>query len=157
MNEVSRRLEIAFENVARTGMADMPFVNGALHVEAVGFHEWQGQWLGILVTPWSINVQLLPGTGPWPKLPAGGERFVDLPSGRFRFIVAVDAGLGEYHACSLFSPALEFQDHDAARATATEALRALLTPEATDEIAKPRALSRREFLRGCQKGLANEH
>jgi [NiFe] hydrogenase assembly HybE family chaperone len=155
MNEVSRRIEIAFENVARTGMAGMPFLNAALRVEAVGFHEWQGQWLGVLVTPWSINVLLLPGSGAWPKLPAGGERFVDLPAGRFRFTAASDAGLGEYHACSLFSPALEFQDHDAARATATAALSALQATEPAGDHRPPRVLSRRDFLRGCPTGQAH--
>jgi len=136
-------------------MVGMPFVNDALRVEAVGFHQWQGQWLGILVTPWSINVLLLPGSGAWPKLPAGGERFVDLPAGRFRFVAASDAALGEYHACSLFSPALEFEDHDAARATASAALRALQEPEATRGQGPARGLSRREFLRGCSKGQAS--
>ena len=155
MNDVARRLEIAFENVARTRMAGMPFVNAALRVEAVGFHEWQGQWLGVLVTPWSINIVLLPGRGPWPRLPTGSERFVELPAGRFRFIAAFDAGLGEYHACSLFSPVLEFQDQEAARATATAALEALQEPGRGEGEARPREISRREFLRGCPKAAAN--
>ena len=146
MSEIARRIEIAFERVARTRMADMPFLNPALRVEAVGFRVWQGQWLGVLVTPWSINVLLLPWSAQWPRLPTGAERFVDMPAGRFRFAAGFDPGLGEYHACSLFSPALEFADHAAARATAVAALDALLDP-ATDSAARPRTYSRREFLR----------
>jgi [NiFe] hydrogenase assembly HybE family chaperone len=141
----ARRLEAVFTNVARTRMAGMPFVNVALRVEAVGFREWQGQWLGVLVTPWSINVLLLPRSGDWPRLPMGTERFVDLPAGRFRFIAGFEPSLGEYHACSLFSPALEFADHDAACATASAALEALLTPQAGP--AQTHRYSRRDFLR----------
>lgn len=149
MSEVARRLEAAFGQIARTRMAGLPFLNPRLHVEAVGFREWEGQWMGVLVTPWSINLVLLPGSGAWPRLPAGAERFVDLPAGRFRFHAAFDATLGEYHACSLFSPALEFADHEAARATAEAALRAIHDPAGARQGA-PNAggLSRRAFLRG---------
>ena len=146
MNEVARRVEAAFERIARTRMAGLPFVNPALRVELVGLREWGGQWIGVLVTPWSINVLALPGRGPWTSLAAGAERFVDLPAGRFRFIAAAEESIGEYHACSLFSPALEFRDHEAARAAASAALAALLDPAASGEA--PPGLSRREFLRG---------
>jgi [NiFe] hydrogenase assembly HybE family chaperone len=148
MNEGVRRLEVAFENIARMRMAGLPFLNPELRVEAVGFREWEGQWIGVLVTPWSINVVLLPGSGPWPHLGAGAERFIDLPAGRFRFIAATDPGLGDYHACSLFSPALEFTSHAAARATAEAALAALFDAGTSDERAPAAPLSRRDFLRG---------
>ena len=150
MPEAVRRLQAAFEAVARTAMAGLPFVNPRLRVEAVGFREWHEQWLGVLVTPWSINVVLLPGSGAWPRVPFGAERFVDFPAGRFRFIAGSVEGLGEYHACSLFSPALEFADHQTARATAEASLLALHDPLMAAQ-ASPRAqgLSRRDFLRGC--------
>ena len=147
MPEAIRRLEEAFEQVARTGMAGLPFVNPRLRVEAVGFRDWEGQRLGVLVTPWSINLVLLPGAGEWPRVAHGSERFVTLPGGTFRFIAGSVEGFGEYHACSLFSPALEFADHAAAQATASAALAAVLDPATSG--AAPRALSRREFLRGC--------
>jgi len=152
MAEVARRLEIAFGNVARTRMAGLPIVNPRLRVEAVGFDEWEGQWLGVLVTPWSINILLLPGRGPWPRLPTGTERFVDLPAGRFRFIAAFDAAIGEYHACSLFSPALEFADHEAARTAAQAALLALHEPQDAARAPRTSGFSRRDFLRGRRTG-----
>ena len=153
MPEVARRLEIAFENISRTRMADMPLANPALRVEAVGFREWRGQWLGILVTPWSINAMLLPRAADWPRLAAGAERIVEMPAGRFRFVAGFDAALGEYHACSLFSPALEFVDHAAARTAAAAALDAMLAPAAERERAgEPGAFSRRDFLRGRLSG-----
>jgi [NiFe] hydrogenase assembly HybE family chaperone len=148
MSEGARRLEVAFENIARTRMAGLPFLNPQLRVEAVGFREWEGQWIGVLITPWSMNVVLLPGAGPWPRVAPGIERSVDLPAGRFRFIAATDPGLGDYHACSLFSPALEFASHAAARATAEAALVALFDAGNGAEVAPPAPVSRRDFLRG---------
>ena len=146
MLEVARRLELAFDRIARTSMAGMPLANPALRVEAVGFREWNGQWFGVLVTPWSINAMLLPRSGDWPRLATGAERLVDLPGGRFRFVAGFDAATGEYHACSLFSPALDFADHPAARAAAAAAVDAMLDPGTSRSSAAPRKLTRRAFL-----------
>jgi [NiFe] hydrogenase assembly HybE family chaperone len=141
----SARIAEVYAGIWHTRMADVPILNARLRVEAVGFREWDGQWLGALVTPWSLNLMLLPGTGAWTSLPSGRERFVDFPAGRFRFISAHVAPLGESHGCSLFSPVLEFADHEAARLTAAAALAALFDPPV--EMA-PATLSRRAFLSG---------
>lgn len=119
------RVAQAYERIWRTRMEGLPFLNAALRVEAVGFREWDGQWLGALVTPWSLNLVLLPGRGRWTTLAAGAERFVAFPAGRFRFIAGHEASLGESHSCSLFSPVLEFADHEAAHLTAQAALAGL--------------------------------
>jgi [NiFe] hydrogenase assembly HybE family chaperone len=169
-DDPSARVAAAFERIRRTRMEGLAFLNGLVRVEAVGFRPWQGQWLGALVTPWCLNLLLTPGEGEWAALPAGGERFVDLPAGRFRFIANADDEAGEYHACSLFSPVHEFADHDAARATAEAALVALfdaaLAP-APDPLAAERAsgapvaaaepapVSKRDFLRGRFPGTSH--
>ncbi len=153
------RLEATFTRIWRTRMAGLPFLNPALRVEAVGFRPWQGEWLGVLVTPWSINVVLMPGEGAWPRLHIGEERIVAMPAGRFRFVAGADDELGEYHACSLFSPALEFADHETARATAEASLAALFDganapgpdsyrPSDPPPPDQPSAVSKRDFLRG---------
>lgn len=146
------RLEAAFTRIWRTRMAGLPFLNPALRVEAVGFRPWQGQWLGALVTPWSVNLVLLPGEGDWTSLPKGAERFVDMPAGRFRFIAGVDGDVGEHHACSLFSPALDFADHESARAVAEASVAALFDAANAEAAAVrgdgPSAVSKRDFLRG---------
>ena len=160
----SPRLVAAFE-AAAVRMEGLAFVNPALTVEAVSFAPWEGHWLGVLVTPWFVNLVLMPGEGPWESLPAGAERFVALPAGRFRFIAGHDAELGEHHACSLFSPALEFADHETARAVAASALEALFdagNADAPDSagsrgtaIAPAReaaAVSKRDFIRGRFSG-----
>ena len=52
-------------------MQGLGFVNPALRVEAVAFEPWDGHWLGVMVTPWSINLLLLPhdpaGLAPDPR------------------------------------------------------------------------------------------
>jgi [NiFe] hydrogenase assembly HybE family chaperone len=157
------RLEAAFTRIWKTRMEGLAFLNAALRVEAVGFRPWQGEWLGALVTPWSVNLVLMPGEGHWPALAAGGERIVALPAGRYRFIAGADAELGEYHACSLFSPALEFADHETARATAQAALAALFDPAHApgadsfqpSQPDTPAPVSKRDFLRGRFSGAGD--
>ena len=59
------RLETTFGAIRRDRMQDVPILNPALQVEAIGMRAWQGHWLGALVTPWFINLVLLPGQGAW--------------------------------------------------------------------------------------------
>jgi len=61
MNEVEQKLEATFTDIANTRMAGLPICNEALHVQAVGFREWNDHWVGVLVTPWTISLVLMPG------------------------------------------------------------------------------------------------
>jgi len=89
----------------------------------------------------------------WPATTAGAKVRLAFPAGNFEFVGARDDAAGEYLACSLFSPVLEFADQAAARAVAEQALVALLDARTADEqgpLARRAAapLSRRELLRG---------
>jgi [NiFe] hydrogenase assembly HybE family chaperone len=159
-------LEQAFSAVAQR-MQGLGFVNPALRVQAVAFEPWDGHWLGVMVTPWSINLMLLPRNPvAWHPIRAGEKRRYEFPAGRYDFIDAFDPMVGEYRMCSLFSPALEFEDHAAAALVAKLARAALFDPanaapgdvSARDE-SKPGPLaqieeqaqapmSKRDFLRG---------
>ncbi len=119
-------LESVFRGILAHRMHDMPMVNAALSVEAVGFRPWRDHWLGILVTPWFMNLVLLPRvTAKWLPLAERESRHHAFPAGVFEFIGAADPALGDYQACSLFSPMFEFADHAAAHATAVAALDAM--------------------------------
>jgi [NiFe] hydrogenase assembly HybE family chaperone len=117
-------------------------VNPALRVQAVGFRPWGDHWLGILVTPWFMNLVLMPRiTERWQALAPRESRHHVFPAGVFEFIGAHDAAVGEYQACSLFSPMFDFADAIAARSTALASLDALFdaaTREAGDIGAGPR-------------------
>lgn len=142
------RLEDAFRRIERERMQGLPLLNPALHVEAVGFRSWGEGWLGVLITPWFINLVMLPrDASQWAELAPGAATVESLPRGEFEFLAARDEALGVYKSCTLFSPALEFADQDTARSTALAALEALhATPAAGAPASDP--ISRRAFLRG---------
>jgi [NiFe] hydrogenase assembly HybE family chaperone len=153
----SARLEAAFRRVHAERMQGLAFVNPALAVDAVGFAPWEGRWLGVIVTPWSINLALLPyDPAEWRSLEPGAKREYRFPAGTYEFIGAHDDAIGEFQTCSLFSPALDFADQHTARLTAQCARAALLDRAHADESA-PRerreapppsgAMSKRDFLR----------
>jgi [NiFe] hydrogenase assembly HybE family chaperone len=153
------RIEAVFADIARSRMAGLPFLNPALSVEAVDFGQWQDQWLGVLITPWCINLILLAATDDdRSRLAPGDKRPVRFPVGTFEFIGGHDPRLGAYESCSLFSPVLEFADQTAARLTARAARRALFEfgdvarTEVPETIVCAPPLSRRSFLRGAIAG-----
>jgi [NiFe] hydrogenase assembly HybE family chaperone len=116
----------AFEQVLREQMQGLPMLNPALAVEAVGFREWREHWLGILVTPWFMNLVLMPRIdAAWHAAGERESRAHVFPAGVFDFIGGYYAELGDYQACSLFSPMFDFANQDGARATAAAALEAL--------------------------------
>ncbi|GAB1412148.1 hypothetical protein MASR1M97_08840 [Candidatus Desulfobacillus denitrificans] len=141
-------------------MDDVPILNPALSVEAVGFARWQGHWLGILVTPWFMNLVLVPGgTGSWLSAAPGQRLFRKFPSGDFAFLGSEEPEVGEFQSCSLFSPMDRFADQVAAREVARAALEALQrepetarpapsgeAPEDPKLTALERPMSKREFL-----------
>ena len=101
-------------------------LNPALGVEAVGFRPWREHWLGILITPWFMNVVLMPRvSAAWQAIGERETRHHVFPGGVFEFIGGREPTLGDYQACSLFSPMFEFADQREARATGLAALDAL--------------------------------
>lgn len=146
------RLEGAFRVIHAERMRGLPLANEALAVEAVGFAPWDAHWLGILVTPWCMNLVLLPReAAAWQSVPAGAKLAYRFPAGVYEFVSGREDAIGEYQACSLFSPMFEFADHASARLTAEAALAALFDAAHAD-VAPPAAPgafspSRRAFLR----------
>lgn len=149
------RVEAAFRAIAAGRMRGLPLINAALEVEAVGFAHWDAHWLGCLVTPWFMNLVLLPReAAAWPSVAAGGKVEYRFPAGVYEFIAGREEAIGEYQACSLFSPMFAFADHESARLTAQAALQALFDAANNDAAhASPAAparppLSKRAFLGG---------
>ena len=164
-------LERAFSAIQSQRMGGMPFVNPSLKVEAVGFAPWNGHWLGVLVTPWFMNLVLLPhDAARWHSVRLGETTSHTFPAGVFEFIAGDEPGLGEFQACSLFSPMFEFADQASARHTARAALEALFDAgnraEALPRDAAPKpepapapaaaGMTKRQFLRGDFTGSGGE-
>ncbi|MEJ2592737.1 MAG: [NiFe]-hydrogenase assembly chaperone HybE [Candidatus Thiodiazotropha sp.] len=138
-------LEQSYRRIQRERMRDLPFLNPALRVKAVGFRHWQGRCLGVLITPWFMNLMLLPCEGDeWQELQIGDKQRHLLPSGSYEFIVGEEAGIGRYQMCSLFSPMFEFADQETAEATALAAMEALMDAHNRDSVStREREISRR--------------
>ena len=138
-----------FDEVGKTRMHGVPILNPALKVEEVGFevsnrpvalippaqaapdcvadHAPPGA-VGILVTPWFMNLVWFPLLRTDEPDRAGSQRAHAVGAECFDFIAGYEAGFGSYEACSLFSPMFEFSDQATAIATAHAVLAELRRP-----------------------------
>ncbi|MBO6038017.1 MAG: [NiFe]-hydrogenase assembly chaperone HybE [Acetobacter sp.] len=133
--QFAHKLEKTFREIYNARMRDVPLVNKALNVRAVGFQVYEGHILGMLITPWFMNIILAPHEGEdWSDLVSGTKERIAFPSGEYEFVAVCrleEVGmhvLPPYKACSLFSPMFEFSTMEQAIDIAREALRALLDP-----------------------------
>jgi len=147
MEARTRALVADFTEVFHSRMRDLPMVNQALHVQAVGFQPYEGGFLGVLVAPWFMNLVLLPGPDR-AVLKVGAKEAVTFPSGEYEFMHAAREMVGPYMACALFSPMGDFtsqlQAVEVARAAMGELFRAENRAE-TDRAADIRALREAEL------------
>jgi len=110
-------------------MAGMSFLNEALQVEALPFQRVQGDWVGVVLTPWFLHIYLVPGGGElWQDLAQGLRRQVALPAGTMDFLGDEDDELGPFQYCVLLAPVPQFTSQDEALTAARDALATLLTP-----------------------------
>jgi [NiFe] hydrogenase assembly HybE family chaperone len=162
MTGVVQKLESAFNEIARTRMVDVPILNSALRVETVGFREWEGRWIGVLVTPWMINLVLLPGLeATLVPLALDEKQMWTFPSGNYEFMGLNEPAIGTCHMCSLLSPVMEFDTHEDAVAVAQEIMMGLFSAQKSEddlatridearlkgEAISQQNMSRRDFLR----------
>ena len=135
-----------FRFIYEERMRDLPIVNPRLEVEAVGFDRWEDQDLGVLITPWFMNLVLLPDAEAFGDRLQGDLIDCEFPSGNCELTVCHDEQLGTYLAAVLFRTVVDFPDQETARAIAEDALANILVepdPEAGD-------ISRRDLLRGLR-------
>ncbi len=127
--ETRDKITTCFREIENKRMRGIPILNRALSVEVIGLQKYGEEWLCILITPWFMNVMLLPRSSadaaPTPVL-TGTKQSVEFPAGRFEMICGSEHGIGPYRMCSLFSPVLEFADQETAVAAANAALIAIL-------------------------------
>ena len=163
MQERIDRLVARFTLIGEQRMRDLPVYNPALGVEAVGFQPVETGCIGVLITPWFMNLMLLPEL-PQHAIAANAQRVNrELGSGTHDFMVGEDEELGRYAFISLASPMFAFADQAAARQAARAGIDRLVnanqaTPGANTEhtvhfrpSAKP-DMARRAFLQGRRPG-----
>lgn len=119
-----------FTEVWHGKMRDVPIVNKLLHVQAVGFLVHEGRPIGVLISPWFMNLVVLAGKGEdWSTLVPGTKEVIGFASGEYEFIHNVREMVGGYKACSLFSPMGEFRS----QAQAVDVARAVMVALFQDE------------------------
>ena len=114
-------------------------VNHLLNCASIGFARCQGDWLGVVITPWFMDLVLLPGGGNlWGDIPAGQRRYVDLPQGTVAFTAAEEACLGAYQHASLVATVASLPDMAAAVALANQVMFGI-RGDAIHDVAPPTA------------------
>ncbi len=134
-----------FENIYLEHMQDLPIVNKRVQVEAVGFQDFDGHTLGVLITPWFMNLVLLPSDDAWRDSSQGDTSTVEFPSGPIEFTISRDDVLGTYLTAVLFRSVSDMPDQETAREIALAVMKELFEPARSEH-----SLSRRELLTGLR-------
>lgn len=154
------KLVVAYRDRVQPRMCGLPLYNAALRVEAVGFEAFNGRLCGVLVTPWCMNLLLLPGADDdWSTLASGKTVKVTYPAGDYHFTLSVPEGIDAHLSLPLFTTVQAIADQHTACSIAIEVLRRLYEATGEQALADPvetgldhsgsrRPLSRRELLRG---------
>lgn len=144
-----------YRKIARERMQGLPFVNPRLEVEAVGMREFDEHLFGILITPWFMNMLLLPGSDEWSALEQGDKVTLGLPAGDYEFTLCRDEGIaGSYMSAVLFRTVADFPDQATARDVAFEIIERLFVSPAEESAGQDdgtsggRQYSRRELFSG---------
>lgn len=139
-----------YHSVYRESMRDLPICNSSLRVELVGLNALSEHQLGVLITPWFMNLVLLPGNETWSDENPGAICTIQLPSAPCEFTVCQDELLGTFLSAVLFHSVKDFTDQETAVAVAHEALGQLLQPpgEAIRQRNTGITISRRGLLSG---------
>jgi len=145
MPVATARLVEQFETTYVEHMQGLPVVNAALKVEAVGFQAFDDYQLGVLITPWFMNLVLLPGADDWAGSAQGDTSSISFPSGPIEFVCSHDPELGTYLSAVLFRNVLDVENQRTARRLANEIMNNLMQPPRGQ-----RAISRRDLLTGLR-------
>ncbi len=145
MSVAEKRLVEYYETVFEERFRDLPIINPALRVESVGFRGLEEHEFGALITPWFINLVLLPGSERWNDSPQGSVCNIELPGGMVDFTVSHDEVLGTTLSAALFGTVTEFPNQETAREIARETLRLLFSNDRVDDAADAGRISRRQL------------
>ena len=148
-SDPSPLIEATFRRIHTERMHDLPMVNPALAVAAVGFARADGkEWRGALLTPWGIGLLLLPASADWQPVVEHARIYRQYASGNFVFLGNREEGLGEYLFCPLIHDMSQLTDQETAVMTARACLIALdmAPPQASPEPEPEVCSGRRKFL-----------
>ena len=155
----SKVLEGLYQRVYQKDMKGLPISNPVIKVEAIGFRVWEGQWVGVMITPWFINLLILWREGEdWPelKLNKGNDLIISFPAGPIKFTPRFEPELGYYLCCSLASPMGDFVSHTQAVNSAVEVMKQLTAIPLVDISSVQDPSSVQDLLSTQEKSLTQE-
>ena len=121
------RVANVFERIHREQMAGLPLLNKALCVTTLGFQDFEGRILGILITPWMMSLLMFPAPqDEWQTKALGSKHSVAFPGGNYRFLINVIDELGVCQMHSLYSPMHRFGTQESVIAEASAFMDKLL-------------------------------
>jgi [NiFe] hydrogenase assembly HybE family chaperone len=127
LKTLSEKIEQVFLQIEQEEMQGIPLLNPALKVQSIGFQTYEDRTLGIIITPWMMNLLLLPSENDdWSKMKLGDKTHHRLPANEYRFMVNEIDGIGICQTHSIYSPMHEFMNQDHAVAAAESFMQTLM-------------------------------
>jgi [NiFe] hydrogenase assembly HybE family chaperone len=127
-----------FRDIHVTRMQGLLFINSKLRVEAVGFRPWEEHELGVLITPWFMNLIVLPEVDA--DIDQGHKIDAGFPSGNIELTAAQDEELGLYFSAVLFSSVMDIPNQETARDIAAEVMRELFDTKHNSKVISRRSI-----------------
>jgi [NiFe] hydrogenase assembly HybE family chaperone len=132
--QVAERIEAVFKRIHQERMQGIPLLNEAIGVQAVGFQEWDGRCIGVIVTPWLMSLVMLPGPGDdWSGMPLGEKHLHEFPARPCEFLANDIEEFGACQTHAIHSPMSKFPSHYAAVDAAEDFLTGLMDASAAKE------------------------
>ncbi|MCW8844519.1 MAG: [NiFe]-hydrogenase assembly chaperone HybE [Gammaproteobacteria bacterium] len=160
MDPAVDRLVTAYRDLVQPRMRLLPMYNPELKVEAVSFKIHEGRPCGVLLTPWFMNLVLLPAEhDEWSGMAPGENLRVTFPAGDYLCMLSMPEGIPPHLSLPLFNSVEGFVDQDTACRVAEEIMQRLYVQTDDPTQATPvdaelnksglkRRLSRRAMLMG---------
>ena len=118
-------------------------MNSKHAVEAVDFCDYDDGRLGVLITPWFMNLVFLREDDSAADHPQGSTVNINFPSGPIEFTTCQDETLGSFMTAVLFRTVLDIPEQGMARAIASQVMVDLFVSAHSE-----RSMSRRALFTG---------
>lgn len=145
---LAAEVKAVFTEINENSMAGLPIVNRFVDVDTIGFQEFDGRVVGVIITPWLMTLAVFPGNeDDWSDVEVGTKTRFTFPSRDYEFLANEIEGIGKYYGYAMYSPMHEFEHHDHAVAGATSFIELLMVEnENAEEVLDEYRLA--QFLQG---------
>lgn len=124
---VATQIEECFNRIHIENMQGIKILNNELDVEAIEFQKFEDRIIGMILTPWMINLVMLPNEeDDWDGRTLGERSKFQFPQQELVMMINEIEGFGYCKTFSLHSPVNDFPNQESARIAAAMFLRDLL-------------------------------